>query len=206
MLRRFPAFAVTMLLAACAGHARVAAPDGALPPVPMLTRAQWGAKPPTGPMRPHTPTRITIHNTGERSRPDLPLDQKLRALQTFSQREERMSDGGMHHAWPDVPYHYYIDIKGRLAEARDWHFAGDTNTTYDPAGHLLIVLEGNFNQERPTPEQLATLRTMVSWASNRWRIPADSLAGHRDFARTDCPGKNLYPQLDSLRAMLRAGH
>lgn len=204
MTARFTALATVLLATACAGHHPLATPGSENPPVPMLTRSEWHARPPVGAMRTQTITRITIHHTGERSRPDLTLDRKMLALQTFSQRDERMSDGGMHHAWPDVPYHYYIDTKGNLAEGRDWHFAGDTNTSYDPAGHLLIVLEGNFNQELPTPEQLATLRTMVSWASAHWHVPADSLAGHRDFAKTDCPGNNLYPQLGSLRAMLRA--
>lgn len=195
---------LSIVVAACAGRAPAVQNAGpAATPVPILTRAQWDAKPPTSAMRPQTIRRITIHNTGERSRPDLPLARKLQALQTFSQRDEPMSNGAMHHAWPDVPYHYYIASDGQLAEGRDWHFAGDTNTTYDPSGHLLIVLEGSFNREQPTPAQLQTLRAMVAWAARRWHVPADSLAGHRDFARTDCPGNNLYAQLDSLRLMLR---
>lgn len=194
-----------LVLVGCAGRVTPAPPDTAVPPLPMLTRSEWGAQPPTRPMREHVPSRITIHHTGEPSRPELALAAKLRALQAFSQRDERMSDGGMHRAWPDVPYHYYIDTYGRLAEGRDWHYAGDTNTSYDPAGHLLIVLEGNFEKEQPKPDQIKTLLVMLEWASARWHIPADSLAGHRDFARTACPGANLYAQLDALRAALRRG-
>lgn len=203
MPKRIMTILLGLGLAGCTGNVPAVSPDSAAPPVALLTRTEWGAKPPTGPMRAHTPTRITIHHTGEPSRPDLPLDAKMRALQAFSQRDEPMSNGAMHRAWPHVPYHYYVDIHGRLAEGRDWRFAGDTNTSYDPAEHLLIVLEGNFENEQPGTEQMKTLSVMLRWASARWHIPADSVAGHRDFARTACPGANLYAQLDTLRAALR---
>ena len=38
-----------------------------------------------------------------------------------------------------------------------WAYAGDTATSYDPHGHLLVVLEGDFNLEDPTAAQLDSL-------------------------------------------------
>lgn len=172
------------------------------PAPPMMTRAEWGAKPPTTAMRPQTPTRITIHHTGEPTDTMRTLEQKMRALQEFSQHEGRLAGGGVHHAWPDVPYHYYIDFRGRIAQGRDPRWAGDTNTTYDPAGHLLIVLEGSFNRETPTPAQLRSLDALLLWAADRWHIPGREIYGHKDFARTACPGENLYELLPSLREMV----
>ena len=122
-----------------------AAPN--LPEVADLPRAGWGAAAPAAPMRRHAPDHVTIHHTATLQRPGVPLEEKLRALQRFSQAESPLADGRTKPPWPDVPYHFYVDPYGRVAEARDTAYAGDSNTAYDPAGHLLIVLEGNFEEE-----------------------------------------------------------
>lgn len=166
---------------------------------PLVTRKEWGAKPPALPMIAHQPSRLTIHHTGVKSNRNLTLEEKLRGLQAFSQREDRLASGKTKPAWPDVPYHYYIDITGRTGEGRDVHYKGDTNTTYDPAGHVLVVLEGNFEVESPTSAQLASLRQMVEWLTSEWRIPSARIGAHRDFAQTDCPGDSLYVRMTEIR-------
>ena len=188
---------VLSLVGACARPVQpsVAAPD-------ILERAAWGARAPVLPMKPHTPERITIHHTGVRSNAQRTLEQKLRGLQLFSQREDSLAGGARKPAWPDIPYHYYIDIAGQIAEARDVRFVGDTNTSYDPTGHILVVVEGNFQEEHPTPAQLESLRRTVQWLAAEWRIPAAAIRSHKDYAQTECPGVNLYDKLDALRAVV----
>lgn len=183
------------LLASCARPVQspIAAPE-------ILSREAWGAHAPVLPMKLHAPDRITIHHTGVRSNAERTLEDKLRGLQRFSQREDSLAGGGRKPAWPDIPYHYYIDVTGRIAEARDVRFVGDTNTSYDPAGHILVVVEGNFEVEQPTPAQLESLRRTVQWLAAEWGVPAAAIRSHKDYARTECPGVNLYDKLDALRA------
>lgn len=150
-------------------------------------------------MKPHTPSRITVHHTAEPQRADITLEQKMRALQNFSQRPAKLAGGQRKPAWPDVPYHFYIDLRGQIAEGRDIGYAGDTNTDYDPTGHALIVLEGNFEKEQPTPAQLEQLTALLRWLSWRWQVPASEIKGHSDYAATACPGKNLKSELPRLR-------
>lgn len=188
-----------LLLSACAGlH-----PATNTAPLLIVARAAWGARDPVLPMVRHNPARLTIHHTGEHSNRALTLEQKLRNLQAFSQRDDSLASGKKKPAWADVPYHYYIDVTGRIGEGRDVHYRGDTNTTYDPTGHVLVVVEGNFQVETPSPEQMASLRKLVTWLTSEWRIPADRIAGHKDFANTDCPGANLYSQLPALRKLAK---
>jgi N-acetyl-anhydromuramyl-L-alanine amidase AmpD len=78
-------------------------------------------------------------------------------------------------------------------------FAGDTNTAYDPSGHLLIVLEGNFEIEPVTPEQWASLQRLTVAAARRWGIGPDRIAGHRDYTPTLCPGEGLHRLLPQLK-------
>ena len=193
-------------LAGCAPHsAREGAPSGAFE-VPaelrFVSRDAWGAKPPLGPMRPHVPVRLTIHHTATAQDFRRDVGAKLRGLQAFSQRDDSLSSGQKKPAWPDVPYHYYVAVDGTVGEGRDWRYAGDSNTPYDPAGHLLVVVEGNFQKDSLTSAQRHTLDVLVPALSARFGIAPDRLASHRDYARTDCPGERLYAELPRLRARI----
>lgn len=189
-----------LLTAGCSGALQSGRPAETLE---IVTRATWQANEPVAPMKAHTITRITIHHTATRHNPAKTLEAKLQDLQRFSQNEGALAGGGTKPAWPDVPYHYYIDVSGRIGEARDARYAGDTNTSYDPAGHLLIVLEGNFEEEQPTPAQLETLRRFVGWQAQLYGVPAERIQGHKDFAQTACPGTSLYAYLPELRKVVQ---
>jgi hypothetical protein len=129
-------------------------------------------------------TSITLHHEGS-AKPLLPDDDPgagLRALQSWGERDRN---------WWDVPYHYLIDLDGHVYEGRDWHYMGETNTTYDPSGHLLISIIGNYNLQEPTPAQLDAIANVMAWAVKAFDVPLDSIKGHYRYAQTDCPGKNL---------------
>ena len=97
-----------------------------------------------------------------------------------------------------MPYHYVIDLDGNLYEGRDIRFAGDTNTEYDPAGHALIEVVGNYEESEPNQAQLETLVELMTMLAAKYAIEPDAIRGHRDFSdQTVCPGKNLYRYLDN---------
>lgn len=192
-------FSLVLLIALSGGCASARTRLGVPADVPFVTRAEWGAAAPVSAMKPHVPTRITIHHTAGRQAPARSAAEKMRALQAFSQRADSLDDGRRKPAWPDVPYHFYVATDGSVVEGRDVRFAGDSNTPYDPSGHLLVVVEGNFEEEDLTPEQRATLDRLVWSLARRWKIPADRIRGHRDFAETLCPGERLYRDLPRLR-------
>ncbi|HWT00164.1 MAG TPA: peptidoglycan recognition family protein [Pyrinomonadaceae bacterium] len=150
-------------------------------------------------MEPHALRRITIHHTASPQKAGVTVEKKMRSLQSFSQSKSRLASGANKPAWPDVPYHYYIAADGRIAEGRDLKYVGDTNTDYDPAGHALVVLEGNFEKEQPSPAQVESLRALAAWLSAEYGLPASEIKGHSDYASTACPGKNLKKALPTLR-------
>jgi hypothetical protein len=199
-VRRASLLATLPLVAACRAYSpEPLAPAG----VRLLARADWAANAAVLPMKPHTPRRITIHHTATRPAPERPLAEKMRALQRFSQREDSLADGRRKPQWADVPYHLYVAVDGEVAEGREWRYVGDSNTPYDPTGHFLIVVEGSFDSDTLTRAQRSALNALVVAAARRWRIPAERIAGHRDFARTRCPGRNVYAELPRLRALVR---
>jgi N-acetylmuramoyl-L-alanine amidase-like protein len=168
-----------------------------LPPVVASSLVAGGAD-----MRLRIPQRITsitLHHEGspEPLRPEDDPVIKLRGLQSW---------GASDRNWWDVPYHFLIDLDGRIYEGRDWHYMGETNTTYDPRGHLLISILGNYNRQEPTQAQLNAIADLMAWAVQRFQVPLDSIRGHYQYAQTDCPGKNLRKYLEdgTFRRMVKA--
>lgn len=166
----------------------------------IIKRSDWGANKPVGGGKKHEITFITIHHTATAQKPDGLIGTKMRNLQAFSQREDKLDTGKVKPAWFDIPYHYYIAADGQIAEGRDIKYAGDTNTEYDPTGHALVVLEGSFNKEIPTTAQVESLKQMVAWLVRKFKVLAENIKGHSDYAQTACPGENLKRLLPSLRS------
>lgn len=164
----------------------------------MLTRAGWGAKPALAGQQAHTVQRITLHHTAVRANPARPLAAKMRGLQRFSQSDELLADGRRKPVWPDVPYHFYIGAAGQVAEGRDLRFAGDTNTNYDPAGHISIALEGNFEVEKPTKAQEQALAELLARLMQDHGLTAADVGTHRHFTATACPGRHLEARLPAI--------
>lgn len=123
----------------------------------------------------------------------------MQNLQNFSQSESLLASGKMRPAWFDVPYHYYIAVDGKIADGWEIRFVGKTNTDYDPVGHTLIALEGNFETENPSLEQLESLRKLLAWLAEYYKVPVTEIKAHNDYASTACPGENLKKLFPSLR-------
>jgi hypothetical protein len=148
---------------------------------------------------PHRITHITLHHTGD-AQPLRPTDdpaRKLRGLQAWGARDRN---------WWDVPYHFLMDLEGDIYEGRDYHYMGETNTSYDPRGHFLVSIIGNYEQQEPTPAQLESIANLMAWAFKEFNLPLDRLGGHYNYASTGCPGKHLKKYLEdgTLRRMIEA--
>ena len=183
--------------------ATAAAPPTAPPPQPlttisptstaasavMLCRDAWGARPARPGGMPNTPlTNLTVHHSA------VVLGANSNAPSRFRQDQQYHQDS---HGWIDIAYHVGIDRNGNIYELRNPEIVGDTATTYDPTGHFLVLCEGDFDQEAVTEELLNGTALACAWAAQKFAIPTATLAGHRDFASTSCPGENLYAHIAS---------
>ena len=152
----------------------------------IVSRQDWGAQTADlSKMQEQTITQLTIHHAGDQTGTTGPA--RYRSWQAY-----HISRG-----WGDLAYHYIVGVDGTIYEGRDPRYAGATGTNYDPSGHLLVVVEGNFNNDQPTPAQLDTLTRILAWASIEYAVSPSTIAGHRDHASTSCPGNNLYPYIAS---------
>ncbi len=156
--------------------------------VKIHTREEWGSLPITEGYRPHKIERITLHHGGVEFKGDQPMPEYLRNLQFWSRRER---------PWPDIPYHFLIDLDGKIWEGRPIQYAGDTNTDYDPTGHVLICVIGNYEVQEVSPKQLKAVIDLMAALCKAYHLNPDDIRGHKDYVSdTLCPGKNLYRYLE----------
>jgi hypothetical protein len=154
----------------------------------LICRDAWGARSARPGGKRHTVTRMTLHHEAVVLGDNRNAPGRLRQDQRFHQDQK---------GWVDIAYHVAVDRNGNLYELRSTEIAGDTATDYDTTGHFLVLCEGDFDQEAVPEAQLHGTAVAFAWAAQNFRIKTDTLAGHRDFAQTSCPGTNLYAHLSS---------
>lgn len=161
--------------------------------VEVVSKSGWNAQP-TGEFGSHELMRLTYHHTASGGSDPTGAPDRIREYQRYHQAQ----------GWPDVAYHYLIDQAGRIYEGRPADAPGDTFTEYDPTGHFLACLDGNFDVALPSPESIDSLIRLLAWASQTYGIAPQSLAGHRDHVSTTCPGGYAYDLRDELVSRVEA--
>ena len=173
-------WALLLVLAGCAS----------VPPAPdIVSVAAWGGSAAPSTAAPQQITHITLHHQGEIWKEGADVEAYLSRLQQWSRLTKH---------WADIPYHYVIAQDGRIYAARPLTQAGDTNTEYDPRGHALVMLVGNFEEQQPTAAQLTSAVELTAWLAREHHLGLDAIASHKDHSQqTVCPGKNFYAYLES---------
>lgn len=153
----------------------------------VIEREEWGSKPLEKALPEHEISKITIHHGGVEFGEDQDPVKEIRNLQAWSRSEKD---------WIDIPYHFMIDLDGKIYEARPINYPGATNTTYDPTGHALIEVMGNYEVQTLSQKQLKSVIDLAAFLAQKYNVPSDNIKGHKDYAETLCPGKDLYKYLE----------
>lgn len=152
------------------------------------TRNSWGWQPLEKILPQHSINKITIHHGGEDFAEDKDMIQYLQNLQSWSRSEEKN--------WIDIPYHYMIDLKGNIFEARPINYPGDTNTDYDVTGHALICVIGNYEIQKLSDASLKSLVKLTAFLKQKYYVDNKNIKTHKDYTETLCPGKDLYKHFE----------
>ena len=154
----------------------------------VITRVQWGSLSLNDTLPQHQISKITIHHGGV----DYPDGKDpvlhIRNLQEWSVSAEKN--------WIDIPYHFMIDMDGKIYETRPINYPGATNTDYDPTGHALICVMGNYENQIISEAQLAAVVDLSAFLAKLYDVNPDDIKGHKDYTETLCPGQDLYRYLE----------
>jgi len=158
--------------------------------VKILPKSEW--KGVAGrPYKPNVPVRITVHHEGGKV---LTVNddarQRLKNIQTWGMGPDRK--------WADVPYHLLIAPDGTVFEGRSPLVVGETNTEYDPSGHLLICFLGNYQQQKLDENLLKVLTNLLADQCIKYGISPKEISTHKDHSKqTTCPGEDIYSYFKS---------
>ena len=159
----------------------------------MVTAEQWGSQPlPMPEDRIHEPRFITLHHSGVTWQEDSDPYRKIKNLQSWGKKS--VEDGGK--GWPDLPYHFLIAPDGKIFEGRPVMYEPETNTSYDVRGHIGVLVMGNFEAQRVSPQQAESAAKLVAWLAQEYGVSDDMIRGHKDLAQTDCPGVDFYRYIE----------
>jgi N-acetylmuramoyl-L-alanine amidase len=138
---------------------------------------------------------MTVHHTAVHAKPALQTAVKLRAFQQQMQNGYWIDTPSLrkHIFLGDIPYHYYISVQGDVAEGRELEFAAFSNTQYRTpiVNHITVTLEGNFQTQKPSAEQISSLTELLTTLAKKHSVPLNHISYHAAVAQTDCPGHNL---------------
>lgn len=126
--------------------------------------------------------------------------------------------------WWDIWYHFVIDPYGNIYEGRA---GGDSviaaHTAWNNTPSIGVSLMGNFEEQKPTLEQVKSLVSLITVLAKKYDIDpmasadyhkeiddvpymksktAGAIAGHRDAGATACPWKYLYQLLPQIKKLV----
>ncbi len=100
----------------------------------------------------------------------------------------------------DIGYHFAVDYAGRVWECRSMDYWGAHVSGHNDR-NIGVVLLGNFEQQRPSNEQIGTMEHLVHVLRNRYKVKRGRIYGHVDLGPTLCPGRYLQPSVEKLNNM-----
>lgn len=178
----------------------------------VLTRSQWGARAYRGrTSRLGTVRGLVIHHTAGHGFPQ-DVEQGIKEVRSI-QRLHQVSNG-----WADIGYHLCLGQDGTWYQGRPWRgattfleaveesaWALGSHVRRKNSGRIGLSVMGWFHHPKEHVMSQAakeSLEAMVDLLMDTYELPASRLTGHRQLGSTACPGDNLYPLVERMRATL----
>ena len=154
---------------------------------------------------PENISKIIIHHTATTKNLDNPA-QAIRDIYYW----HAISRG-----WGDIGYNYIIDQQGNIYEGR---YGGDgvvgAHAGKANVGSIGIAVLGNFEESEVPEPVMQSLSALIKAKASKYHMDTmgyslfrsemlPNVIGHRDVMSTSCPGKYLYAQLPTLRALAK---
>jgi hypothetical protein len=210
LLTSAAALAGGVLLGGATDLARPAAARAAAAEPLVYTRADWNARPPSGPITVlnRQPDHIVVHHTAGENTTDYSLAAAYRHSHWI--QDLHMDRNG----WADSGQQLTISRGGYIMEGRKWslqaihdrqHVLGAQ--TANQNSHTIGIENEGIYVSAPVPVKLfSSLVSTCAWLCDVYRLdPYQAIVGHRDYVTTTvCPGDVLYARLPELRQRVAA--
>lgn len=92
--------------------------------------------------------------------------------------------------WAGIGYHFFIDFNGNIFEGRPINTIG-AHCNGNNSKSIGICLEGDFRYDKPTNEQIKSLKELVSYIKEKYPSIGNRVLNHNDLYKTLCPVVDL---------------
>ena len=154
--------------------------------VRIISREEWGARPPTSQTPLPVPKSMTFahHSAGAHCYTQAECSQQVRNIQSW-----HMDGNG----WSDIGYNFLVGEDGNAYEGRGWDVQGAHATNYNSQSHGTCMI-GTFSTRNPNQAALTALENLWDCGVSLNKITSGfKLHGHRDGGCTECPGNYFHP-------------
>ncbi|KAM9113728.1 peptidoglycan-recognition protein SC2-like [Pangshura tecta] len=151
----------------------------------IVSRRQWGARPPRSRVRLRTPVPYVIihHTAGKRCTSQASCSREVKGIQNYHMDTQR---------WSDIGYNFLIGEDGRVYEGRGWSTVGAHAKNWNSKS-LGFSFLGNFSSITPSTAALNAAKSLIRCAVSKGFLSRTyTLKGHRNVNQTSCPGNALY--------------
>ncbi|MGQ0431988.1 MAG: FG-GAP-like repeat-containing protein [Microthrixaceae bacterium] len=185
----------------------------------ILTREQWGARPPAATPTIASDMRIGVvhHSVTANGYSPSDVPSILRGIQAYHMDVQ---------GWNDIAYNFAVDGFGRTWEARGGGIAnlvvGGHAAGFN-TGSVGVVMLGDFTSVPPSEASVQAVGNVLGWKfalggiepvgtvpftttggtkySSGTTVTLPRIVGHRDVGSTGCPGQRLFGRLDTIRSV-----
>ncbi|XP_071453598.1 peptidoglycan-recognition protein SC2-like [Hetaerina americana] len=155
----------------------------------LVSRQQWGGKPPKAPADPLTlpvPYVIVSHTATEHCYTFEDCAAVVRSVQGFHMGSRD---------WWDVGYNFMVGGDGRVYEGRGWDGVGAHARSYNNIS-IGLSFVGTFSDVEPPARQVTAAKRLIAEGVRLGKVSPDYvLLGHRQVSPTESPGEKLYRML-----------
>ena len=173
--------------------------DTDLPKPVIISRSEWGARPPTHGYSLHPYyIKLTLHHAAGFSADNIDEGkEQLRAIQDLHQFVR---------GWSDIGYHFVVDKAGNIYQGRPETVIG-AHVLNNNTGNIGVCVLGCYHPPELycgdwlTDATTNSLVALYGWVSGEYNYDPNILKGHRDYPynETSCPGNNVYEELTWFR-------
>lgn len=165
----------------------------------IISRADWGARYPAGFGAAPLPAReVWLHHTTTATPPAGATEEQdagdVRQVERIGQ--DRFGGG--------ISYTFVVAPSGRIFEGTGVSRKGAHTKGRNSIARAIVLL-GNFDVMRPTPQQLDAVAWLLAHGASTGWWPGQLAGGHRDApgASTACPGRYAYAAIGGINTAAR---
>ncbi|RNA36663.1 peptidoglycan-recognition SC2-like [Brachionus plicatilis] len=154
----------------------------------IVSRAEWGARAPTGSSVMSNPVPYVVIHHGA-SAACTTKSSCINMVKSY-QNYHMISNG-----WADIGYSFIVGEDGNVYEGRGWSRVGAHAPGYN-SNSIGICVIGDFTSRLPNSLALNAVRNLIQCGVSLGKIRSTySLRGHRDSSATACPGNTFYDEI-----------